>query len=63
MFPHFKDRMPTLRHLPVIERVGIYDPTVNAHGEKLVSLNIERIQHYLSQGIKLNVDVSMLLGE
>ena len=45
-----------------IEQLGTYDPIVNAHGEKLVSLNIERINYYLSQGVKLETPVSQLLG-
>ena len=45
-----------------IEQLGTYDPVVNAHGEKLVSLNIERINYYLAQGIMLESPVSQLLG-
>jgi len=55
--------MPKLRYLPVVERVGMYDQTSNQHGEKLVSLNIERIQYYLAKGIRLEPQVSMLLGK
>ena len=42
--------------------MGTYDPIVNAHGEKLVSLNIERIVYYLSQGVRLETPVAQLLG-
>ena len=35
---------------------------VNMYGEKLVSLNIERINYYLAQGVKVHPDVGMLLG-
>ena len=45
-----------------IEQLGTYDPIVNTHGEKLVSLNIERICYYLAQGIRLEPPVSQLLG-
>ena len=45
-----------------IEQLGTYDPIVNAHGEKLVSLNIERINYYISQGVKLETPVAQLLG-
>ena len=42
--------------------MGTYDPIVNAHGEKLVSLNIERICYYLALGIRLEAPVAQLLG-
>ena len=45
-----------------LEQLGTYDPIVNTHGEKLVSLNIERICYYLAQGIKLETPVAQLLG-
>ena len=45
-----------------LEQVGTYDPMVNVHGEKLVSLNLERITHYLAKGIKVSRDVEQLLG-
>ena len=35
----------------------------NEHGEKLCSLNLERIAFYIGSGIKLSEDVSTLLGE
>jgi small subunit ribosomal protein S16 len=50
------------RFIDPIEQVGTYDPLVNAHGEKLVSLNIERINYYLAQGIKVDTSVAQLLG-
>lgn len=57
------DRLPLTRkdHFE-IEQLGTYDPIVNAHGEKLVSLNIERICYYLALGIRLEAPVAQLLG-
>ena len=46
-----------------IEQVGTYDPIVNAHGEKLVSLNLERITYYLAHGVRLSEEVEQLLGK
>ncbi len=46
-----------------IEQVGTYDPLPNRHGEKLCSLNIERILYYLSQGIRLEEGAAQLLGQ
>lgn len=57
-----KERFPKWRHIEPLEQVGTYDPFVNAHGEKLVSLNIERINHFLAKGIKVETHVAMLLG-
>lgn len=46
----------------VIEQLGTYDPIANVHGEKLVSLNIERILYWLAQGVKLEPHAGRLLG-
>jgi small subunit ribosomal protein S16 len=52
-----------VKHIPPIEQVGTYDPIPNEHGEKLCSLNLERIAFYVGQGIKISEDVSTLLGK
>ena len=46
----------------MIEQLGTYDPIANVHGEKLVSLNIERILYWLAQGVKLDPHAGRLLG-
>jgi len=46
----------------VLEQLGTYDPHANAHGEKLVALNIERILYWLSQGVKVEIHAGRLLG-
>jgi len=43
-------------------KVGSYDPIINSNGEKLLALNLERIQHWLSQGIELEQRAAELLG-
>ena len=58
-----QERFPQWRFVEPIEQVGTYDPLANEHGEKLVSLNLERITYYLSQGVKVDHDVGMLLGK
>ncbi len=50
------------QHLPVIEQVGTYDPMTNEHGEKLMSLNFERIRHWIGSGAHLSTPVAELLG-
>ena len=63
VFPSsFQTTYPIRKYIEPHEVVGMYDPLVNSHGEKLVSLNIERIVYYLGQGIQLDKPVSQLLG-
>merc|ERR1712080_400380 len=57
-----KASYPTSRHIPPLEQVGTYDPLPNNHNEKLVALNLERIQHYLAHGVHLSKPVAQLLG-
>ncbi|KAK7863494.1 hypothetical protein R5R35_010524 [Gryllus longicercus] len=47
---------------PVIEQVGTYDPLPNQHNEKLVSLNLERIRHWVGNGADVSTPVAQLLG-
>merc|ERR1711899_390971 len=51
-----------VKGIPPIEQVGTFDPLPNEHGEKLCSLNLERIAFWVGKGIKLSEDVSTLLG-
>ena len=57
-----KSTYPNSRHIPPLEQVGTYDPLPNDHNEKLVALNLERIQHYLAHGVHLSRPVAQLLG-
>ena len=57
-----KSTFPNSRHIPPLEQVGTYDPLPNDHNEKLVALNLERIQHYLAHGVHLSQPVAQLLG-
>ncbi|XP_018019954.1 probable 28S ribosomal protein S16, mitochondrial [Hyalella azteca] len=48
---------------PVIEQLGTYDPLTNVHGEKLVSVNLDRISYWMAQDkVKIAVGVKQLLG-
>merc|ERR1712083_1116292 len=51
-----------VKNIPPIEQVGTFDPLPNEHGEKLCSLNLERIAFYVGRGIKISEEVSTLLG-
>merc|ERR1719334_2059500 len=59
-----KETLPTTKEWEhtQIEQLGTFDPHVNAHGEKLVSLNIERVLYWLAQGVKIDVHAGRLLG-
>ncbi|KAK8727429.1 hypothetical protein OTU49_009550 [Cherax quadricarinatus] len=46
----------------VIEQLGTWDPLVNAHGEKLCSINLERTTYWISKGALISEGCSMLLG-
>ena len=54
-------RTPRQGH--VIEQLGTYDPMVNVHGEKLVALNTERINHWIGQGAGISTSCAVVLGE
>lgn len=48
--------------MPVIEQVGTYDPIPNKFNQQMVSLNYERIRHWLGSGAHVSRPVSELLG-
>jgi len=50
------------QHEPVIEQVGTYDEMPNKFNQKMVSLNYERIRHWLGAGAHLSRPVAELLG-
>ena len=45
---------PNRKQIDYIEQVGTYDPMTNAHNEKLVALNLERIQSYIAGGVQVS---------
>eukprot|EP00090_Calanus_glacialis_P029287 TRINITY_DN47017_c0_g1_i1.p1 TRINITY_DN47017_c0_g1~~TRINITY_DN47017_c0_g1_i1.p1 ORF type:complete len:137 (+),score=54.90 TRINITY_DN47017_c0_g1_i1:57-467(+) len=57
-----KSTHPNRRHIDPVEQVGTYDPSTNSHNEKLVSLNLERLQEYLAGGVQLSRPVAQLIG-
>lgn len=56
-----KDR--SLETYPVVEQLGTYDPMPNMFGERLCSLNLERITYWIGRKAIVEPQVSMLLGE
>ncbi|XP_030041695.1 small ribosomal subunit protein bS16m [Microcaecilia unicolor] len=44
------------------EQLGSYDPMPNIYNEKLVSLNFERIAHWIGKGAIPTLPVAKLLG-
>eukprot|EP00092_Neocalanus_flemingeri_P053804 GFUD01063304.1.p1 GENE.GFUD01063304.1~~GFUD01063304.1.p1 ORF type:complete len:137 (-),score=47.29 GFUD01063304.1:354-764(-) len=57
-----KTTHPNRRQIDPVEQVGTYDPSTNSHNEKLVSLNLERLQVYLAGGVQLSRPVAQLMG-
>lgn len=47
----------------MIEQVGSYDPKVNEHDEKLVALNLERIQYWLGEGANVSKPAADIFGK
>ncbi|XP_017884992.1 probable 28S ribosomal protein S16, mitochondrial [Ceratina calcarata] len=50
------------QHKPPIEQLGTYDPLPNKYNEKLISLNLERLQYWLGQKPAISKPVANLLG-
>jgi small subunit ribosomal protein S16 len=46
----------------VIEQVGTYDPHPNVYNQQMVSLNYERIRHWLGCGAHVSRPVAELIG-
>lgn len=46
----------------MIEQVGTYDPVPNKFNQQMVSLNFERIRHWLGNGAHLSRPVAELIG-
>ena len=55
-----KSTYPNSRHIDPLEQLGTYDPLPNAHNEKLVAVNLERVQHYLAGGVHLSRPVAQV---
>ncbi|XP_074042413.1 mitochondrial ribosomal protein S16 [Leptinotarsa decemlineata] len=50
------------QYMPVIEQLGTHDPLPNENNEKLTSLNLERIRHWIGNGAYVSKPVEELLG-
>lgn len=48
--------------MPVIEQVGTYDPIPNKFNQQMVSLNYERIRHWIGSGAHISKPCAELLG-
>lgn len=46
----------------MIEQVGTWDPVPNKYNQQMVSLNYERIRHWLGSGAHLSRPVAEVLG-
>ena len=55
-------RRKIARNRGYFEQIGTYDPMPNDRNEKLVSLNMDRVKFWLSQGCSTSKPVARLLG-
>lgn len=47
----------------VIEQVGSWDPNPNEYNEQLVALNLERIKHWMGEGVEVSKPAADLFGK
>ena len=63
-FYHFDiHRAYRARNAEPIDKIGTYDPMPNDRNEKLISINFEKLHHWIRQGALPTKQVSMLLGK
>ena len=63
--PFFQESVPNRRQIGYVEQVGTYDMMTNSNNEKLISLNLERIQTYIAGGVQVStfrVGTALSLG-
>jgi len=53
---------PNRKQIDYLEQVGTYDAMTNSHNEKLIALNLEKIQTYIAGGVQISRPVAQLLG-
>ena len=51
----FQQSVPNRRQIGYVEQVGTYDMMTNSNNEKLISLNLERIQTYIAGGVHVSI--------
>merc|ERR1712212_462924 len=48
---------------PIIEQLGTFDPMPNVHGERLISLNLDRLTYWIgAEKVEISDQVKDLLG-
>ena len=55
-----KNRAP--RDKQIVEQIGTYDPMINKFGERLVTINFDRLRYWLGMTAHPSDPVSKLLG-
>lgn len=60
-FSLFQKRKSRQGH--VIEQLGTFDPSVNVHGEKLCSINLDRTTYWIGSGAHISLPCSILFGK
>ncbi|XP_065183094.1 small ribosomal subunit protein bS16m-like [Sycon ciliatum] len=55
-------RIHSKRKAKFVEQLGSYDPLINVHGEKLVSLKFSRVKYWLSEGARATPAIHDILA-
>ncbi|XP_076293551.1 mitochondrial ribosomal protein S16 [Lasioglossum baleicum] len=62
-FYHIVVMNPKLdQRAPPIEQLGSYDALTNKFNERLIALNLERIQYWLGHGVEVSKPVAQIFG-
>ena len=56
----FQETAPNRRQIGYVEQVGTYDMMTNSNNEKLIALNLERIQTYIAGGVQVSMHFTVI---
>ena len=56
----FQETVPNRRQIGYVEQVGTYDMMTNSNNEKLIALNLERIQTYIAGGVQVSMHFTVI---
>ena len=59
-FYFFQETVPNRKQIGYVEQVGTYDMMTNSNNEKLIALNLERIQTYIAGGVQVSIHVTVI---
>ena len=59
-FSFFQETVPNRKQIGYVEQVGTYDMMTNSNNEKLIALNLERIQTYIAGGVQVSIHFTVI---